>query len=84
MSKDPIMVATTSFSTEIDGRPEPINAGLSRLRASHPIVRQNPEFFKPVEDAVDFEVEETTAAPAEKRGEQKRGPGRPKKASAGS
>jgi|GEM_PF-4508166 len=75
-----VLVATTSFSTEVNGYPESIIKGVTRIRSSHPIARQNPEYFAPVDNGVVFEmVEEAVAPPAVKRGEQKRGPGRPKK-----
>lgn len=68
-----IVVAKTSFSTEVNGHPEAVVQGKSLLREDDPIVKQNPEYFESAERAVQ-EVEEATAAPAEKRGAKKKRP----------
>lgn len=68
---DPVLIAIESFSTEINGHPEAIIKGVTRVRASHPLARQNPEYFKPVDDHVHFDVEQATKAPGEKRSQKK-------------
>jgi len=67
-----ILVANTSFSVEIEGVPHAITQGKTRVRAGHPIALQNPEYFDPAEEHVDFDVEAATKAPGEKRGTPKK------------
>lgn len=62
-----ILVAKESFSTEINGVPEAIIAGVTRVRANHPLAKQNPEYFEPIEERVHFDVEEAVQAPGAKR-----------------
>lgn len=70
MADDTILVAKETFSTEINGYPETVTAGVTRVRASHPLALQNPDYFEPVADKVDFDVEQTTKKAGEKRGKQ--------------
>lgn len=60
-------VATTSGSAEIDGKEYSFNTGVTRLTADHPLVKNCPLYFEPVDDGVP-DVEQATQAPGEKRG----------------
>lgn len=67
-----VFVANCTFATEIDGVPTVIHKGVDRVRAGHPLLAQNPQFFDPVDLVVRFEsagIETATAAPGERRGE---------------
>jgi hypothetical protein len=63
-----IYVATQSFAAEVDGDPVFVNKD-ERVRAGHPLLDTNPDFFEPVDDVVHYDVEQATAAPGEKRGD---------------
>jgi hypothetical protein len=65
---DPVLIAKQSFSTDLDGVPTAINAGVTRVRASHPLARKYPEHFVPVDQGLSYET--ATRAPGERRGEQ--------------
>lgn len=69
---DAVLVATETFSTDVDGAPYAVVRGTTRIRADHPLVDRYPNYFEPVEDHVALDVEKTTAAPGDKRGAQKR------------
>ena len=62
-----ILVANTSFSTEVDGVPQIITRGRTRVRKGHPIATQNPDYFDELEERVDFDIETATKKPGEKR-----------------
>jgi hypothetical protein len=64
---DGVFVATESFSTEIDGESIVVQRDKTRVREGHPILKACPDYFKPLEDGITFEVERATAAPGEKR-----------------
>lgn len=61
-----IYVAKESFSTEVDGVPVQIHAGRTRVREGHPIMAGREHLFELL--TVDYEVEQMTAAPGERRG----------------
>ena len=69
MPEDGIYVATHTFSTDYDGKTEFVHRGVTRVRAGHPLVRLNPQFFAPVD--AHYDVEQATAAPGEKRGRRR-------------
>lgn len=62
-----IFVAKESFSFDQDGATVMVTAGRTRVREGHPILAGKEQFFE--ELVVDYEVEQATAAPGEKRGE---------------
>ena len=62
-----ILIANTSFSTEVDGVPQIITRGRTRVRKGHPIAEQNPDYFDELEERVDFDIETATKKPGEKR-----------------
>jgi hypothetical protein len=68
MSNQDIFVANMSFATEIDGVPVTVHQGKTRVRAGHPLLELNPQYFDPADQGVHFDVEQATAAPGEKRG----------------
>lgn len=67
-----VYVATESFSTEIDGEHYAVVMKKTRVREGHPLLEQNRNYFKPVEENVTYDLETATAAPGESRG----GPGK--------
>lgn len=46
-----------------------VNAG-ERVRAGHSLLREQGSFFEPVDTTVQYDVEQATAAPGERRGER--------------
>lgn len=67
-AKEPsIFVARTSGDIKIDGEVYSYRAGRTRVREGHPLLRVIPERFEPLK--VDYEIEQATAAPGEKRGD---------------
>lgn len=60
-----VMVAKDSYATDIDGVPYVVEKGRTRVDESHPLVRGYPEAWE--EMTLTYEVEQATAAPAEKR-----------------
>ncbi len=60
-----ILIAKTSGVLVVDGVEQTITRGVSRARASHPIVRAAPDWWEPIQ--VHYDVEEATAAPGERR-----------------
>jgi hypothetical protein len=41
-----------------------------RVRTGHAVIRQCPDMFEPIDTHVHYDVEQTTAAPGELRGER--------------
>jgi len=69
MSKsERVYVANESFACQIDGKDYQIAKGITRVREGHPLLQANPQYFRPMEDNVHYDVEQATAAPGEKRG----------------
>lgn len=63
-----IFIARETFTTEINGLPETIIAGKTRVREGHPLLKRNPDYFERLDDStVHFDVEQATKAPGEKR-----------------
>jgi hypothetical protein len=54
-----------------DGEQLSVAAG-EYVRAGHPLLKRREDHFEPVESFGRFDVEQATAAPAEKRGEPKK------------
>lgn len=68
-----VYVATESFVADMDGVPTVVHKGVTRVRAGHPLLKVHGAFFEPVDQTVAYEVdvEEATAEPGRKRGEQR-------------
>jgi len=70
MAKTPtgrtIYVAKESFSTVLDGDEVTVQKGRTRVREGHPLLAGREHLFEP--QAVDYEVEQATSSPGEKRG----------------
>jgi hypothetical protein len=58
--------ATETFTADADGVPTVVTKGMTRVRASDAVYRNNPHFFRPL--TISTDVEAATAAPGEKRG----------------
>jgi hypothetical protein len=58
-----------SFVAVHDGDQISVPAG-EIVRAGHPIMKRREELFEPIESFGRFDVEQATAAPGEKRGEE--------------
>lgn len=68
MAKSDIYVANETFSAEVDGTPVVVHKGQTRVRAGHPLLDGREALFDRVEDEVQYDVEQATAAPGERRG----------------
>jgi len=64
--EDQIMVAKESFFTRWDGEDRQFIAGMTRVRAGHPILVGREHLFEPI--GAHYEVEQATNAPGERRG----------------
>lgn len=64
-----IFQARESFSTILDGAPIAVVGGHTRVREGHPLLKGREHLFEPL--TVDYDVEQATAAPGEKRGAKK-------------
>jgi hypothetical protein len=62
-----LYVAKVGFAAELDGERIIVNQG-EKVRAGHPLLRAQGEYFEPVDTTVQYDVEQATAAPGEKRG----------------
>lgn len=62
-----IYVATETGTVTIGEDQYAIRAHHTRVREGHPLLKQYPSFFEPAETHVDYEWEQATAAPGEKR-----------------
>lgn len=66
-TKEPeIYVARSSGAIKIDGEVYRYTKGQTRIRSGHPLLGALPDRFIPLK--LDYDVEQTTAAPGEKRG----------------
>jgi hypothetical protein len=61
-----IFVAVDSFSCDVDGTPRVVPLG-AIVREGHPIMNGREHLFEPLQQRVDFEVEQATAVPGELR-----------------
>jgi len=48
-----LLVATETFSTDVDGHEVIVHAGVTRVRAGHPVVKGREHLFVPEPDEVD-------------------------------
>lgn len=73
-NKTDIYVAKESGSADVKGETYVFHKGITRVRAGHPLLKANPQYFEPIEFHVTYEygkghdVEQATAAPGEQRG----------------
>jgi hypothetical protein len=58
-------VPKDSFVVDVDGVPTSFRANVTRVREGHPILDEYGHLFEEIR--VDYEVEQATAAPGEKR-----------------
>lgn len=66
MAKDEIYVARDSgVIYDADGTPVVVHKGVTRIRSGHPLLEGNEELFEVL--SVDYDVEDTTARPTQKR-----------------
>jgi hypothetical protein len=64
-----IYVARHGFACSLDGEEVRVAEG-ERVRYGHPLLRSHADMFKPVDEDVKYDVEQATAAPGERRGDQ--------------
>ncbi len=62
-----VLIATETFACTFGGADHVFQAGVTRVRAGHPILKGIEHLFKPVD--AHYEIEQATAAPGEKRGQ---------------
>jgi hypothetical protein len=60
-----VLVATESFAKRWQGADYSFQAGVTRVREGHPMLKGIEHLFEPI--SADFEFEQATAAPGEKR-----------------
>lgn len=68
MADGRIYIATETYSCVVDGTPQVIHKGVTRVREGHALLAQNPQYYELATDHVHFDVEQATAAPGEQRG----------------
>lgn len=69
-TKGDIFIATESFSTVIADEPYAVRKDKTTVREGHPLVKLNPDYFKPIEEDVHFDLDDRgkpsgTSAPKE-------------------
>lgn len=64
-----IFVARETFVCALNGEQITVQAGVTRVRAGHPLVETYANYFEPADTDLHFDVEQATAAPGEKRGQ---------------
>lgn len=62
MARD-VYIANETFACEVDSAPVVVHSGITRVRKGHELLDRYPHSFDIVDDGVQFEVEEATAAP---------------------
>lgn len=62
-----VYVARDTFACEVDGENLFVHKGETRVRAGHKLLDIYPDAFELVGGAVQFDVEQATDAPGEKR-----------------
>jgi hypothetical protein len=63
-----LLVARESFEADVDGKSIVVHKGVTRVRASHPLVRGRELLFEPLDEHRDRpDVEEAIAEPGRKR-----------------
>jgi len=67
MAKGKLYVATETFS--VDGY-QTITKDVTRVREGHPFLSQFPQLFKEASAHYEWDVEQATAGPGERRGEK--------------
>lgn len=83
-----IMVARESYATEVNGERHSITKGVTRADADHPVVKQNPDYWEPIDATVHLKVarnqrvEQATRAPGEQREQRDAAPRPPSPARA--
>lgn len=65
--KDKVYEAVETFVSDTDEGPLVVSKG-DKVRGGHPLLKGRKDLFKESQDTVKFDVEQTTAAPGEKRG----------------
>jgi hypothetical protein len=77
---DEILVARESFTTMLDGETVTVHAGATRVREGHPLLEGREELFEPLE--IQYDIEQATDAPGEKRSRSKKKPAKQEEQSA--
>jgi hypothetical protein len=62
-----IFVANETFTIELSGQPQVIHKGITRVRQGHELLKRAPQYFDPIDLSVQYDVEQATAEPGEKR-----------------
>lgn len=63
-----IYIATESGACEINGETQIFVKQRTRVREGHPLLKAVPDYFRPIDEMVDYDVETATAAPGERKG----------------
>lgn len=62
-----VLLATESFTTEINGALYTVVKDQTRIADDHPLAKQNPEYFVEPTNELTYEIEAATKKPGEKR-----------------
>lgn len=73
-----IFVANETFTTRFEGSDVVIRKGKTRIREGHPLLRGREHLFTAL--SVDYDIEQATKAPGEKRSAPAKTPRAPRKA----
>lgn len=60
-----VYVAKTSGAIKVKGQLYRFAAGVTRVRADHPLRKAHPQLFEPM--VLDLDIEQATSAPGERR-----------------
>jgi hypothetical protein len=67
---DVYVAIETGSTAPINGVAYTFTAGVTTVRAGHPLLKACPNCFAPEVNRVTYEVEQATASPGEKRGDK--------------
>lgn len=70
MARD-VYIANSTFACDLDGAPVIVHRGVTRVRAGHPLFERYKSNFDLVDTAIEFDIEEATAAPMRDSGKRK-------------
>jgi len=69
VSEQRVYVATETFTCELDGQTFTCIKDQTRVRAGHPLLAANGQYFREAAERVQYDVEDATAEPGRRRAE---------------
>ena len=67
---DEVYVARESGASLVGGETHTFTKGVTRVRRGHPLLDAVPDYFEPIDRSVHYDIEDATADPGRRRGEQ--------------